>query len=250
MPLRTGIKAIFGFVFLSLPLAVSAGAPPVIVTGKPVQFYSLSTCTLPDFTANICKQNIRLTIPHTLYSAPMANITMPSPFIPDPLTIECAQRSEDKKPRLFINTSNVSCQILQCPETSEMLCGHKLAVPAGTYLGDSVDVLVPDDILVDPSLQHKISFREQCVFRGNKAVYSLENASQISCNLFPCPDASVSLCNSRIPIKGGARIGEVLSVPMPQPFLPDTFVVQCLGDGHNPPAYKITDAAGVSCATR
>jgi len=250
MRLHTELKTAFALLSLCLSPAALAAAPPVIVTGKPVQFFSLSACTLPDFTSYVCKRNVRHSIPMTLYSSPRASIPMPPPFVPDSVILECAQPSDGTSPRLFINTSNVSCEILQCAESSETLCGYKLTVPAGAYLGDAVDIPVPEALFADKSIPHNISFREQCVYRGGKAVYQLESSSQVSCNLFPCPDASLTLCHAPISVKGGAKLGEVLTVSMPAPFAPDTFAVQCLGDGHSPPAYKIIDAAGVSCAIK
>ncbi len=250
MRLNTKIKSAFALLSLCLSAAASAATPPVIVTGKPVQFFSLSACTLPDFTAYVCKKNLRLSIPMTLYSSPRATIPMPPPYVPDPVILECAQPSDGTTPRLFINTSNVNCQILQCAESSETLCGYKLKVPAGAYLGDAMDVPVPDSLFADQSIPHNVSFREKCVYQNGQAVYQLESASQVSCNLFPCADASLTLCNAAIPVKGGAKLGEVLTVSMPAPFAPDTFAIQCLGDGHNPPAYKIIDAAGVSCVIK
>ena len=236
--------------FLSLFLAGHALATdfPTVFQTQSNQFFPLSTCAGSRMMIRLCGRNVNVSIPDYALVAPMTTLPMPPPFLPEPYTLKCVMEYGMPAPSLIVDTSGVSCQLLRCPESSETLCRQKLMVPGGTLLGDRIDVPVSNDVLISSPTPHNITFQEQCVYRDNQAVYQLENSNQVSCNLFPCPDARLKLCDMSIPIKGGAYIGEVQNIQMPSPFVADVFAVQCLGDGHTPPAYKIIDAAGVTCA--
>jgi hypothetical protein len=95
-----------------------------------------------------------------------------------------------------------------------------------------------------------MSFMAQCVEDGQgNAVYQVSGTPNFSCNLFPCADSHVRLCETSIPIAGGAPLGGVMQFFMPPPFRPDPFTVGCIGSEGNPPVYQLTDVSAVTCQT-
>jgi hypothetical protein len=137
-----------------------------------------------------------------------------------------------------------------CQGGAATVCGVSIPFTDATAVGDSVTVHVPASVLGDSySANSNLHFTARC--DGNAydgAAYRIIDADKISCNSFPCPSSSVRLCDTSIDIPGGTPLGGVVQMNMPPPFGKNSFTVQCVGSGDNPPVYQISDHANVTCA--
>jgi len=205
------------------------------------QLLPMSSCL--GQAVQLCGHTISL--PPAAFGGTIASLTMPAPFMPDPYSAQCL--STPTGSQLAIDALNVTCKIMPCAETIIPLCGRKITIPGGITIGNSVDVAVPEALLIPSALPHNLSFSARCALKNDQAEYQFPDASAISCNLFPCLESTVSLCGVEISLKGGAVLGDTETLKMPPPFVPDPFVVQCLGSQALQPSYQITDGTAVTC---
>jgi hypothetical protein len=198
----------------------------------------------PDGTVSICGLNVPVS------SMPFGSsviLTMPAPYLHQPFTVVC-EKSDNSLYYQISDSSAVTCAPQVCPISKVELCGSAIQVPGGTFIGNTIDVPVPPSVLTDPSKGKGLSFTVQCTDRGNNdIVYQITDASDVSCNLFPCRNTTVNLCGISVPVNGGKPMGAAINLTMPPPFKPDTFTVQCVGSEGTPPSYQLTDTSGVSC---
>lgn len=204
----------------------------------PLAPYSLQQCAPGN--VSICGQTVGL--PNTALGYSLVQ-TVPSPYVHQPFTVQCTSTGFQ-----ITDISSVSCMPLRCPASEITLCGAPVAVPGGTAIGNSIPVPVAVSVLADPSSYSDLSFTAQCVDDGSgAAVYQIADSSGISCNLFPCQNANIRLCDTDIPVNRGTPLGGILHLTMPPPFLPEPFTVQCVGSEGKAPVYQLTDVAAVSC---
>lgn len=192
---------------------------------------------------SMCGQSIPLPNQALGYSA---TLSVPSPYVHQPFTVQCTSTGYQ-----IVDASAVTCTLLTCPVSSISLCGASIPVPGGTTIGASVTVPVPVSALADPSSAlPNLSLTAQCMDDGNGGTaYQVTNDSSISCNLFPCQDSKVRLCETLIPVAGGMPLGGVLHFTLPPPFAPEPFTIQCVGSQGIQPMYQLTDVSAVTCNT-
>lgn len=181
------------------------------------------------------------------YLGDTKTLKVPSPYKHQPFTVQCMNFAGLTQYRI-IDQSAVTCEPQICPPSNVSLCGRDITLNGGTAVGDIITTPVPTSLLSNPATGIPY-VKAQCVDSGDvEPVYQITNASYISCTQFPCPDTTVRLCNTQIPVPGGTPLGGVMHVYMPKPFVNDPFTVQCIGSNAQPPFYQITDHSSVSCA--
>ena len=149
-----------------------------------------------------------------------------------------------------VDQSQITCAPLSCDPQSVPICGHDVQVAGGTRVGDSVNITIPATILSD-AVYGGGTLRAVCRDTGDGTpTYHINDLDTVSCNNFTCPEATVRLCNTDIPVRGGAHMGERLQQTMPDPFVADPFTVSCLGSSGRPPIYQLVDVSSVSCAAK
>lgn len=180
------------------------------------------------------------------YLGDTKTLKVPAPYKHQSFTVQCMNDGGLIQYRI-IDQSAVTCEAQICPPSNVSLCGRDIALNGGTPVGNTISTPVPSSLLSNPAAGVPY-IKAQCVDSGDvEPVYQITNASYISCTQFPCPDATVRLCNTQIPIPGGTPLGGVMQVYMPKPFVNDPFTVQCIGSNAQPPFYQITDHSLVSC---
>jgi hypothetical protein len=187
----------------------------------------------------------------------MVTFTMPPPFAPaQKIIMQCFLNSSYPNKNgpqyqlIVTDSSTVTCALQKCSPSNVSVCGASIPVPIETVINKSTDIPLPSALLADPSAGPNSSLTVRCVDddQGNP-VYRAMESSEISCNLFPCPDTVFELCGVSVPVKGGLAMGAVLNQTMPPPFAPDPFTVQCVGNGDYRPTYQLTDHSVVTCKT-
>ncbi|MER2520029.1 MAG: hypothetical protein ABTQ34_04980 [Bdellovibrionales bacterium] len=177
----------------------------------------------------------------------VANLVVPFPHQPQPFTVQCLAVNGTPAYRI-VDATEVTCDLQTCPPSDVTLCGAPVNIPTSVKVGGSVKVPVPPSVLANPESGYNLVMRARCAEGPNAtAKYRVDNAEDISCNLFPCQTSTVRLCNAAIEVPGGAPLGAVLTLTMPSPFAPEQFAVQCLGSMGLPAVYQIIDHEGVSC---
>jgi hypothetical protein len=175
----------------------------------------------------------------------IAILTLPAPFQPQSFTVQCAVYNGVLSYQI-IDAAQVTCAPQTCPTSSVQLCGASVPVPAGSAIGERINVRVPETLVTDGG--SSMSFTAQCVAgQGASPVYQVTDDTNISCTHFPCPAANVRLCGRTIMVPGGTPLGEIMQMVMPLPFAPDPFAVQCIGSNGNPASYQVMDDAAVTC---
>jgi hypothetical protein len=174
-------------------------------------------------------------------------LSVPAPYQHQPFAARCDNYNGYIGYQI-VDNSNVTCSLQVCPASNVSLCGAQIPVPAGINEGSKVDVQIPAKYLSTAAFGVTPTFTAQCVENETGApVYQISDSPQVDCNIFPCPDSKVRLCDTDIPITGSTPIGGVANLRMPSPFAPDPFTVECVGSGGNAPTYQLIDHSAVSC---
>ena len=232
----------------------------ITVNGQPVPIGSvlpLSYCLPMKITAtpyattestsvHICDQDIQIN--PFLLSQTAASLQLSPPYNTAPFTVQCLATNMGATVYYAPSLATI-CNLRPCEASSVTFCGKTFQVPAGTTVGNTINIPVPNVLLARPSLSNDQSITAQCRLSGDKVAYEISDTSGVSCNDFPCPDADVQLCNTPIHINGGTAFADVLGLTMPPPFASDKFTVQCVSDNISPPTYQILDRSAVTCAT-
>lgn len=198
---------------------------------------------------DMCNQIIPLT-PYTVNEDGTATVAMPSPFNHESFTFECVQNLPSQQYQvLVIDAPTTLCTLQRCSPGNVNLCGAVIPVNAEITINQQTEVMVPPTMLANADNNAPaLSFTAQCVDDGQgNPTYVVTDSSQVSCNAFPCPDTSFTICATSIPVPGGATMGTVLDLQMPLPFSPDPFKVECVGNPNGAPAYQLSESSAVSC---
>ena len=198
-------------------------------------------------TLNLCRVNVY--IPNSSLMGTTQIVPLPAPYGGQTVTVQCINNGSYTGYQL-LDAAKISCDLPHCPAGSISLCGVSVPVPAGGVLGEKNTFSVPSALLGDSSGYESVSFTAQCVegAGGTTPGYQLVDIEKVSCNLFPCAEQKVRLCNQDIVVEGGAHLGEVLHKIMPKSFVPDPYDVMCLGTMGQQPRYQITDQSAVTCS--
>jgi hypothetical protein len=173
-----------------------------------------------------------------------ARLQLPSPNLPEPFTVKCMREGEYSTYQIT-DTSNLSCMHKTCGAARVRICGATLQVPGGATVGTTQTIDVPESYLGEEAQAQ--SFRVRCVDNGDAGVYELADRSDVSCSAFACPSTDLDLCGGTVHVKGGARLGTVLDMSIPQAYFPAHFHVQCLGGSEGSPAYRVSGVDSLTC---
>ena len=183
----------------------------------------------------------------TLMLGGITSLTVPKPYLPQSFTAQCISINGQSSYQI-INAADNLCTLPTCAAGSINVCGTRIPIDTAIQLGKSIKVTIPRNVLADSNNWSDLSFDAVCADNGDAApTYQMVAASAVSCNLFPCQDGKLRLCESMITVPGGLKLGDVMHLSMPPPFQPEPFTVQCIGSQGNSPVYQITDHDHVTC---
>ncbi len=195
-------------------------------------------------TLPICGTSVSLPAAPLGYAT---SLTVPPPYLSQAFTVQCLSNGISAG-YVITDASAVSCALVPCMDQNVRICGRDITVPGGTSVGSSIKMNVPVSYLAAPSPFVHPAFTVQCAYTGgNEPIYQLTDASGVSCNLFSCPSTQLKVCGASVPIEGGLALGERIDLNAPPPYVPDPFVVQCLGSEGKAPVYQITDSSALTC---
>lgn len=208
--------------------------------------YTPASAYIPFCTGGISLCGITVSAP-TLTIGAVTAITQPLPYQHLSFTVQCLIQNGLPTYQI-INAPNPACQLESCYPSTLSVCGTDVAIPQTTPLGKQTTVTIPVNELGPAKASNSFHITAQCVDDGSGTHYQVANGTGFSCSQFPCADSQIQLCGSSIPVPGGAAMGTILHMNMPQPFAPDPFTVQCVGSQGNAPTYQIVDHDAVTCA--
>ncbi|MFY9288991.1 MAG: hypothetical protein WAO98_10880 [Alphaproteobacteria bacterium] len=171
-----------------------------------------------------------------------AVFTMPEPFVPDRFFVSCAGNSVF--PNLTIAAPDVSCRYQPCKDMTATICGRDFQVPGEVEM----DKMTSLSWLQNPTDARDANtiFKAQCTIENGERVYAVDMKGMF-CSQLPCPEGKIRLCDTDILVPEGTAAGAIIDMVMPEPFVPDPYVVQCLGSGGKAPTYQLVDHINVSC---
>jgi hypothetical protein len=208
--------------------------------------YGTYTSGCPATFVTVCGQPVPVPAASIGYTI---ELNVPSPYAHQPFTAQCTDTFGGIYYQI-IDSSAVTCAPLRCPPSGVAICGVQIPVNDSVNIGDLTTVTVPPAALSEPSVYNRVTFTAQCIDNGYATpFYRIADDSDVSCNVFPCADSVVRLCETSVAIRGGTPMGSVLHLTMPAPFVNDPFTVQCVGSGGNPPVYQVIDHQSVTCKT-
>lgn len=196
-------------------------------------------------TVSLC--NAAINIPFIGVPGSLYTVAMPSPNQDKAFSVQCVNLGSVSVYQI-VSPETIACAVPRCPSSAVSLCGASIPLNAGASVGETLEVPLPASVLGANSTYNHPSFKAACIANPDgTAKYQISDVSGVSCNVFPCADTSVRLCETSVPIKGGANLGDVLHLTMPAPFNEDPFDVSCVGTLGQQPVYQVTDSSGITC---
>lgn len=223
------------FAILTMTVMMASGSA---YADKEIVVRVTSSC--PSGSMNVCGIDYRQ---RSGTVGTVLNYRLPDKYIVNTFSVQCVNYGGPSYYRL-LNNDVLSCAIHTCKPTDITLCQHSFRIDSSAAPDDVVNLTIPADMLGEGYAPFPPSVKVRCVLDNGVAAFRAEGAGALSCSIFKCQPAKLTLCNETLAVPDVRETGAVLSLKTPRG---ETVNVTCLGSFGQAPHYVISDRAAVTC---